>query len=57
MLTRLRVVLRHFTRATMSTEIHNTNTACCTIPPVKSDYEPKGFYKSYAGFDKVHACI
>ncbi len=36
----------------MST-VHNTNQACCSIPPVKSDYAPKGFYKSYAGFSKV----
>ncbi|OBZ79658.1 putative AIM2 family protein C30D10.14 [Grifola frondosa] len=39
----------------MSTStIHNPNVACCTIPPVKSDYVPKGIYKSYAGFDKVY---
>ena len=37
----------------MSTTVHNTNVACCTIPPVKSDYQPKGSYKSYAGFSKV----
>ncbi|KAH9891060.1 Alpha/Beta hydrolase protein [Cubamyces lactineus] len=38
----------------MSTAVHNTNVACCTIPPVKSDYQPKGSYKSYAGFSKVY---
>ncbi|EPT04432.1 hypothetical protein FOMPIDRAFT_1113931 [Fomitopsis schrenkii] len=38
----------------MSTVIHNDNAACCSIPPVKSDYTPKGSYKSYAGFDKVY---
>lgn len=54
MLTRLRAVLHHFNRATMSTATHNTNKACCTIPPVKSDYKPKGTYKSYAGFNKVY---
>ncbi|KAI0724185.1 hypothetical protein C8T65DRAFT_625701 [Cerioporus squamosus] len=37
----------------MST-VHNTNQACCSIPPVKSDYAPKGSYKSYAGFSKVY---
>ncbi|KAL1952263.1 hypothetical protein VTO73DRAFT_1412 [Trametes versicolor] len=37
----------------MST-VHNTNVACCTIPPVKSDYTPKGTFKSYAGFSKVY---
>ncbi|KAH9945607.1 hypothetical protein B0H21DRAFT_694051 [Amylocystis lapponica] len=37
-----------------ATVIHNSNEACCTIPPVKSDYAPKGSYKSYAGFTKVY---
>ncbi|BFZ56866.1 hypothetical protein PYCC9005_003915 [Savitreella phatthalungensis] len=27
----------------------NTNKACCSIPPVKSDYQPKGDYEEYAG--------
>lgn len=59
MLTRLRALLHHLNHAKMSTastsdKVHNTNVACCTIPPVKSDYNPKGFYKSYAGFDKVN---
>ncbi|CDO72737.1 hypothetical protein BN946_scf184990.g20 [Trametes cinnabarina] len=34
--------------------VHNTNVACCTIPAVKSDYTPKGSFKSYAGFSKVY---
>ncbi|KIP08540.1 hypothetical protein PHLGIDRAFT_69188 [Phlebiopsis gigantea 11061_1 CR5-6] len=38
----------------MSTTTHNTNKACCTIPPVKSDYQPKGTFKSYAGFNRVY---
>jgi len=38
----------------MSTKINNDNAACCSIPPVKSDYTPKGTYKPYAGFDKVY---
>ncbi|EKM48016.1 uncharacterized protein PHACADRAFT_109520, partial [Phanerochaete carnosa HHB-10118-sp] len=37
----------------MST-VHNPNKACCTIPPVQSNYSPKGTYKAYAGFDKVY---
>ncbi|KAI0700444.1 hypothetical protein BC835DRAFT_1404870 [Cytidiella melzeri] len=37
-----------------ATKVHNTNTACCTLPPVRSDYEEKGFYKAYGGFDKVY---
>ncbi|KII86382.1 hypothetical protein PLICRDRAFT_43972 [Plicaturopsis crispa FD-325 SS-3] len=38
----------------MSTHIHNTNAACCTIPPVSSTYEPKGTFKKYGGFDRVY---
>ncbi|KAI8983409.1 Alpha/Beta hydrolase protein [Trametes punicea] len=38
----------------MSTTVHNTNVACCTIPPVKSNYTPKGKFKQYAGFSKVY---
>ncbi|KAG6885719.1 hypothetical protein C0993_010892 [Termitomyces sp. T159_Od127] len=34
--------------------IHNTNTACCSIPPVQSDYTPQGSFKSYAGFSRVY---
>ncbi|KAI0344107.1 hypothetical protein BDW22DRAFT_1355401 [Trametopsis cervina] len=34
--------------------VHNTNAACCTLPPVRSDYKEKGTYKAYGGFDKVY---
>jgi len=56
MLTRLRAVLHHLNHAKMSTKsgVYNTNTACCTLPPVRSDYKEKGFYKAYGGFDKVY---
>lgn len=55
MLTRLRTLVHHLNHAKMSTAtgIHNTNVACCTIPPVRSDYKPKGIYKAYGGFEKV----
>jgi len=52
MITRLRVVLNHLNRAKMST--HNTNTACCTIPPVHSEYSPKGSFKAFGDFSKVY---
>jgi len=32
----------------------NSNPACCSIPPVLSNYEPKGKYIKYAGFEKVY---
>lgn len=58
MLARLRAVAHHLSpshsAAKMSTTIHNDNAACCSIPPVRSDYTPKGSYKSYAGFTKVY---
>lgn len=38
----------------MSTTIHNTNQACCTIPPVQSDYAPKGTFKPFGEFKKVY---
>ncbi|TFK30728.1 dienelactone hydrolase [Coprinopsis marcescibilis] len=38
----------------MTTEVHNTNKACCTIPPVQSDYEPKGTFKALGDFKKVY---
>ncbi|KAG6857601.1 hypothetical protein H0H87_010169 [Tephrocybe sp. NHM501043] len=38
----------------MSTTVHNTNTACCSIPPVRSDYTPKGYFKPFGNFDKVY---
>jgi len=34
--------------------VQNSNTACCSIPPVHHDYEAKGEYKSFAGIDKVY---
>jgi len=37
----------------MST-VHNTNKACCTIPPVQSDYTPKGEFKPVGDFKKVY---
>lgn len=40
--------------STVSGTIHNTNTACCTIPPVQSDYTPKGSFKPYGIFKKVY---
>ncbi|KAI0932674.1 hypothetical protein AcW1_000274 [Taiwanofungus camphoratus] len=55
MSTRLRALVHHLNHAKMSTTtIHNNNAACCSIPPVKSDYTPKGTYKPYAGFSKVY---
>ncbi|KAI4523075.1 hypothetical protein K525DRAFT_255012 [Schizophyllum commune Loenen D] len=38
----------------MSTTVHNTNKACCSIPPVASDYKPKGTIKPYAQFKNVY---
>ncbi|CAL1696172.1 unnamed protein product [Somion occarium] len=57
MLTRLRALVHHLNHAKMSTAsytVHNPNVACCTIPPVKSDYTPKGSFTSYGGFRKVY---
>ncbi|KAJ3556318.1 hypothetical protein NM688_g2094 [Phlebia brevispora] len=57
MLTRLRSLVHHLNHAKMSTAagvVHNANVACCTIPPVRSDYKPKGTYKPYGGFDKAY---
>ncbi|KAJ9478215.1 putative Protein AIM2 (putative) [Pseudozyma hubeiensis] len=31
--------------------VHNTNQACCSIPPVKSDYSPKGTTEKIGGLD------
>ncbi|KAG9100397.1 hypothetical protein FRC06_004173 [Ceratobasidium sp. 370] len=38
------------------TTIHNSNTACCSIPPVipKEKYTPKGEYKPYGSFKKAY---
>jgi hypothetical protein len=38
----------------MSTTIHNTNEACCNIPPVYSEYTPKGTFKPHGSFKKVY---
>lgn len=58
MLTRLRTLIHHLNHAKMSTAsstIHNTNVACCTIPPVLSDdYTPKGSFKAHGGFNRVY---
>ena len=32
----------------------NTNPACCSIPPVKHDYTPKGSYAPFAGFQRAY---
>lgn len=43
------------TRRTMSSgHIHNSNAACCSIPPVESDYKPKGSYQKVGSFDKAY---
>lgn len=60
MFTRLRALAHHFyptLRAADMSTVHNTNVACCTIPPVHSDYTPKGKYKPYAGFNKVRSTL
>lgn len=54
MLNRLRSIVHHINTAKMSTTVYNTSKACCSIPPVLSDYEPKGSYKAYGGFDSVY---
>lgn len=57
MLARLTSVISHLSRVNMSTTagtIHNTNKACCSIPPVQSSYSPRGTTTSYGGFDKVY---
>ncbi|KAF9454996.1 dienelactone hydrolase [Macrolepiota fuliginosa MF-IS2] len=38
----------------MSTTVHNTNQACCSIPPVQSDYQPKGTIKPLGDFKRVY---
>jgi len=40
--------------STASHMIHNTNAACCSIPPVQSEYTPKGTFKSVGDFKKVY---
>lgn len=51
MLSRIRALTSHLSR-TMAT-VHNSNSACCSIPPVASEYTPAGTYKSLGGIDKV----
>lgn len=34
-------------------EIHNTNTACCTIPPVTHEYVAKGEYSKAVGIQDI----
>ncbi|KAF8575506.1 alpha/beta-hydrolase [Ramaria rubella] len=36
------------------TTIHNSNTACCSIPPVQSSYQPVGTIKPYVGFQRAY---
>lgn len=52
--TRLRSIVSHLGVVRMSTTIHNTNKACCSIPPVQSDYVPKGSFKPFDIFKKVY---
>lgn len=55
MYTRLRALLHHINHAKMSTAtVNNPSVACCTVPPVESDYTPKGSFKSYGGISKVY---
>jgi len=59
MFTRLRALVHHLNHSKMSTasggtHVVNSNPACCSIPPVKSNYTPKGIYEAYAGFKKVY---
>ena len=56
-LSRIRLLHRHLASrpivaAKMTT--HNTNKACCTIPAVQSDYQPKGTFKPFGEFQKVY---
>ncbi|KAI3621940.1 dienelactone hydrolase family protein [Moniliophthora roreri] len=58
MLTRLRTVLHHLNKyramSSSAGAVHNTNAACCSIPPIQSDYKPKGTYTSHGKFNKVY---
>ena len=40
-------------RSAKISTVHNNNAACCSIPPVQSNYTPKGSFKPYGGFNKV----
>jgi len=52
MLARLGSIINHIKMSTA--HVHNTNTACCSIPPVLSDYTPKGIFRAFGAFDKVY---
>lgn len=60
MFTRLRGLVHTVNHRKMSTatggesRVVNSNPACCSIPPVQSNYTPKGIYKPYAGFKRVY---
>ncbi|KAF5375018.1 hypothetical protein D9758_000097 [Tetrapyrgos nigripes] len=66
MISRLRLVSRHLVRpvptrtsfqtlrAARTMTTHNTNQACCSIPPVQSSYSPVGSFKSLGSFNKVY---
>lgn len=64
MLTRLRALTHHLAaRRALATSasppggtrrVVNSNPACCSIPPVHSDYVPKGSYRALAGMDRVY---
>lgn len=54
---RLRAIAHHLNIEKMSTTsapVHNTNKACCTVPPVQSNYQAKGSFKPYGNFKKVY---
>lgn len=57
MIARIRALTSHFKPKTpkraMAT-VHNSNSACCSIPPVQSSYTPLGSYKSLGGIEKVY---
>lgn len=54
MISRLRLLAHQLNKAKMTT-VHNTNKACCSIPPViDHDYTPKGTFISHGDFKKVY---
>ncbi|TFY51985.1 hypothetical protein EVG20_g10752 [Dentipellis fragilis] len=59
MLHRIQAIAAHLrpaptARAAMSSQVHNDNIACCTVPAVQSDYTPKGTIRPYAGFKSAY---
>ncbi|KAJ7814150.1 hypothetical protein B0H14DRAFT_2851026 [Mycena olivaceomarginata] len=57
MLGRVRTLVHHLNKSKMATAshmIHNSNAACCSIPPVQSEYTPQGTFKSVGDFKKVY---